>query len=386
MRLAARPTTPPTVLRALANDPSLTVRAAVAMNPAHAPGADRRLLSDRDERIRALLARKMARLLPGLSRAGRPAVRAHVQHTLCALARDAAVRVRAALADALSLMPDAPREVILLLAHDSEATVSSPVVRCSPVLSDADLIGLLTRPAALASPQQAIASRSRLSPAVADHIAAHGDDAAIRALLENESASIRETTLDALIKRAANHPDWHEPLLRRPALPAGATKALSGVIAGHALNMLLQRADVPDDPAGASRTRLASRLRHGQGDSFPAARQGRDSQAAASGNASEAALIEAASSGDISQAAMLLAEASGAKPTVVKRAMALRSAKALVSLTWKAGFSMQAAETVQSVLGRLDPADVMTANADGGYPLPPDEMGWQIELLKEVER
>ena len=386
VRLAARPTTPPTVLRVLAKDPLLTVRAAVAMNTVHAPGADRRLLADQDERIRALLARRMARLLPGLSRTERAAAHAHVEHTLKVLAQDAAVRVRAALADALMLLPEAPRDVILRLARDADVTVSGPVAQFSPLLSDADLIPLLSSAAILAGLAEPVAGRKNLGSIVADHIAYYADGPAIRILLENESAIIQNTTLDMLIGRAGAYPDWHEPLVCRPTLPASGMKALSNTITGHLLEMLLNRPDMPTDLTETlcKKLRNGSNQKHAPGPALSPF--GRYGTSVTVRNPIEAALMQAAAAGNNQQVSLLLAEASGVSIAVVKRAVSLRSAKALISLSWKAGLSMQAAQTVQSALGRLNASDIVTAGDQGEYPIPADEMGWQFELLKDVER
>jgi len=58
----------------------------------------------------------------------------------------------------------------------------------------------------------------------------------------------------------------------------------------------------------------------------------------------------------------------------------MRSAKALVSLVWRAGFSMQIAVPIQSLLGRVAPAGLL-ADSTPGFPLGVEEMGWQIDLL-----
>ena len=55
-------------LSLLAADPDVLVRAAVAINRGCAPDVDRILAEDGDERVRALLAGRIARLLPELRR------------------------------------------------------------------------------------------------------------------------------------------------------------------------------------------------------------------------------------------------------------------------------------------------------------------------------
>jgi uncharacterized protein (DUF2336 family) len=109
----------------------------------------------------------------------------------------------------------------------------------------------------------AVARRADLAPAVSDAIAATADSGAIRALLANRSAQIREATLDALVSRSVDHPDWHEPLVRRPSLPPRAARLLSEIVATHLLSKLAARAALAPalaerNCAGASRAALGA--------------------------------------------------------------------------------------------------------------------------------
>lgn len=94
VRLAAGAGTAPEILRTLAGEDAVTVRAAVAMNPAAPADVNRMLARDGDERVRALLARKLAGLVD--MPATYEAVAAHedlaAHETLAVLAGDAAVR------------------------------------------------------------------------------------------------------------------------------------------------------------------------------------------------------------------------------------------------------------------------------------------------------
>jgi uncharacterized protein (DUF2336 family) len=130
------------------------------------------------------------------------------------------------------------------LAQDAELSVCEPVIRWSPLLNTEDLLALLTKPPA-AGIVLAVARRARLEPAVSDAIAGTADTVAIRALLDNPLAQIREATLDALVARSTDHPDWHEPLVRRPSLPPRAAKMLSEIVSAHLLAELATRADLP---------------------------------------------------------------------------------------------------------------------------------------------
>src|SRR4051794_14346788 len=115
IRNGARARCEPAVLRRLAQDPSGTVRATVALNHATPHDADALLAADPDERVRALLARKLALLVPELALDARQALGQHTLAVLTRLIEDEAERVRASIADAVKAMPEVPREIILRL-------------------------------------------------------------------------------------------------------------------------------------------------------------------------------------------------------------------------------------------------------------------------------
>ena len=97
--------------------------------------------------------------------------------------------------------------------------------------------------------------------------------------------------------------------------------------------------------------------------------------------ASEAMLLEALRRGDNQGAIQILAAAALVPVTSVEAAITLRSRRGLVSLAWKAGYSMRAATLIQSQLGGIPPDHVLVAAADGGCPLSRREILWQIGFL-----
>ncbi|HEY3848699.1 MAG TPA: DUF2336 domain-containing protein [Acetobacteraceae bacterium] len=390
VRQGADERTEPDVLRGLATDRSVTVRAAVALNPSSPLHANRALAHDPDERVRILLARRLAGLVPGLAGEEQMRLQRQTYETLTALVTDAAVRVRAAVADVLKDMPQAPRALILQLAQDQAVMVSAPIIRFSPLLTTEDLLSLIAE-ARSGGTVVAVAGRPGIDAQVSDAIAATADSAAIRALLGNRTAQIREATLDALIVGAVEHVEWHEPLVHRPVLPPRAVRALAEIVTTHLFEVLAQRADLTPALADELRNRLAVRL----GALVPAPRRSEptpdellaEAQALArAGRLDEDAVLDATRRGDAGFAAALLAVASGVPVSVVDRAASLRSAKGLVSLAWKAGFSMRAAGALQTVLGRLGPDSTLPAGPGGGFPLAIEEMRWQLDFLGRMGR
>jgi hypothetical protein len=391
VRLGASSSTEPGMLRNLVDDPSVTVRAALALNPAVPAYANQTLAHDADERVRILLARKLASLVPNLSPADQAQLHSDTWEILSALVTDEAVRVRGTIAEIVKDMPNAPHGLILCLAQDAVLSVSEPVIRLSPLLTTADLLALVARAPAAGS-VLAVARRPQLDAAVSDAIAATVDSAAIRALLANASAQIREATLDALVARSVEHTDWHEPLVRRPSLSPRAAQMLSEIVATHLLEVLATRADLPPPLAEELRHRIVARLvpdpcvaptRH----EMTADEAHEHAHALAQrGQLVEETVLEAARCGEARYATALLAVAAGMPISVVDRAASLRSSKGLVSLAWKAGFTMRTAVAMQTLLARLAPDAVLTAGQDDGFPLALDEMRWQLDFLGRMER
>jgi hypothetical protein len=371
VRLGAQSATAPDVLEGLAKDPSVTVRAALALNPATTAETNASLAHDADDRVRALLARKLGVLVPALSTAALARLRQQTLETLTLLARDETVRVRAAIADAVKDLPDAPRELILRLANDTSVSVCDPVIRFSPLLTSDDLVALV---AAAPSPgtRLAVARRPAIDAAVSEAIAAGGTDDVILALLLNGSAQIREATLDALVERSISHADWHAPLVARPVLSAQSVRTLSCIVADQLLGRLAARADLDAGLAAELRSRVAARL---EPDPM------REPTVSPKDKPGEEDLLEAARDGDAWKAAVMLAAAAEVPLPIVRRAATLRSAKGVVSLVWKAGFSMKAAHALQLLLARLSPGTALRPGPGGSFPLSVQEMRWQLDFL-----
>ena len=389
VRLGASRETAPDLLLTLAADEAVTVRAAVAMNAATPLQVDRLLALDQDERVRTLLARKLASLLPSLSDGERNELQTHAMATLSSLVADEAVRVRAAIADVVKEMAEAPRGLVLRLAGDAAVSVCDPVIRLSPLLTPEDLIALLE---AAPSPATAvaIARRHGLPDTVSDAVAATAQTPAITALLSNQSAAVREATLDALILRAGETTEWQAPLVRRPLLSAAAARALSEVVATHLLDELCNRADLDPALINELRGQLLRRLES----TTPKPRREPDIEQAmeqarrmyADSLLDESRLLEVAQRGEARLATAMLAVAADVPVSVVDRAATLRSAKGLISLVWRAGFSMRAAGPLQTLLARLSPDVILRATANGGFPLAVEEMRWQLDFLTRMGR
>ena len=384
VRRSANRDADPDVMLDLARDASVTVRSTLALNPGAPPEVNALLAADADERVRALLGRKLSALVPNLGDDARQALRHKTLALLQRLIEDEAVRVRATIAEAVKSMPEAPRDMILRLASDPAVLVSEPVILFSPVLTSQDLVRLIV---AAPTPETvvAVARRPGIDGAVAQAIVDAAHSKAVAALLENSSAEIMETTLDALIGRAATEASLQERLVCRPSLSAAATRALSDIVTGHLLKVLCERSDL--DPA------LADELRRRLGEigtGVPnAAKSDSEIEAAwrracvlrDTGQLKDATFIDVARRGDAGLLGAMLALKASVAAEVVERAIALRSPKGLIALAWRAGLSMQVAQALQIVLGRLPPEQIIAARLGGVFPMSQQEMRWQLEFM-----
>lgn len=380
------------VLAILVADPAVTVRATLALNPVAPPEVDAALACDRDERVRALLGRKLAALVPTLNDEAQAVLRQHTLTILKQLVADEAERVRATIADVLKSMPEAPRNLILALAHDPKIMVCEPVIRFSPVLTSEDLIALIV---AAPTPDTitAVARRPALDARVSEAIvqAAHSD--AIAALLENPAAQIIEATLDALVARAAREVAWQEPLVRRPALPLAAARLLAETVAVHLLEVLSARSDLPvaleaqvRDRLRRERPAVENAERPAKPESEIEAAWKRACRLRDTGQLTEQTFIDVARRGDAGLLGAMLALKASVAAEVVERAVALRSPKGLIALAWRAGLSMRSAQALQIVLGRLPPDQIIAARPGAVFPMSQQEMRWQLEFMFRTGR
>ncbi len=139
VRQGASANTSPEILHALATDPSVTVRASLALNPALPDEICAILAADTDARVRSILNRRLETLTPSLSAEARRRIQRDAVANLTAMVADAALRVRINLAEAVKDLADGPRDIVLRLAYDPVVMVCEPVIRLSPMLTQGTL-------------------------------------------------------------------------------------------------------------------------------------------------------------------------------------------------------------------------------------------------------
>ncbi len=381
--LAGRPDAPPEMLYYLASDDSAQVRRKVAKNIRTPVRADELLCGDNDDEVRCELARKIARLVPGLAQDAQIKLREQMEAMLEKLADDHLPRVRQIVSEEIKSSGNVPKRIALRLARDIEHVVRAPILEYSPLLSDDDLLQIMAS-GIVDGAMAPIASRQHVSETVADAIVASLDVSAVAALLSNKNAQIREETLDAIIDQAEDIHRWHKPIVMRPELPLRAVRRVAGFVASSLLNILLERDDLDLDNATAAMLRKSVRERIGKEDelSAPDGRTGINArQAFDAGALSEADIGEAATAGRGDFVIEALGLKAGIPEMLARRIIEARSGKAITALAWKAGLSMRTALEIQKRIGHVGLSDLVLARNGVDYPMDAEEMRWHLQYF-----
>lgn len=390
LKLAARTDTQPEILYYLAIDQAEEVRRAIADNEATPAQAHLLLANDASEEVRHRLAAKVARLLPDLPEDEAGKARELAVQTLELLAQDELSRIRAALSEALKSATNVPHHLVKQLALDVEVIVSAPVLQFSPLLTDDDLREIVSS-SAHSGALSAIARRVGLSSGVSDAIAHTRDVSAVAALLANDSAQIREETLDLILDSAPGIETWHEPLVQRPNLPGGAAKRIAGFVAGSLLKMLASRKDLSADTLAEVRQVMEKRLEV----KLEEADEETDAQTPMAEAEAEAkvkklikdkkldndAVQDAIERGDRNFVLQALIQNGRIPMSVIQKAIEVRNGRLITALVWRAKFSMRTAVMVQRDLARVPPRMMLNARNGSDYPMSEAELQDQLKIL-----
>lgn len=421
-RLAQRHDTRPEILYFLATDNDSSVRRHIAANEATPVQADVLLTDDVDDSVRGSLAEKIAHLSAGLSANETDKLRRMTYDALDKLARDQAVHVRQVISETLKDIADAPQPIIQQLARDAESVVCGPVLQYSPVLSEEDLLEIIEGTSGRGA-LSFVSRRRNVGEKLADAIAASSDKDAISHLLGNKSAQIREETLDQLIDRAPDYPEWHQPLVDRPKLPPTAAGKLARFVAENLISVLERRKDLKKDQLDAVREVVQRRIASGEFEkredaateakmvkgekagtaSTPEKGEPKGGKPAAAATSDEEAeeepafekalalhakkkltdkeVAKALAANDVKFARAALAVLAGISPDAVTKVLNTHSAKGVVSLAWKAGLPADLAVKIQVKLGHVPPSQTLNPRNGNQYPLSEDDMNWQLEFF-----
>ena len=168
--------------------------------------------------------------------------------------------VRAELAARFAEEPNAPVNLIRRLAED-EIDVAGPVLRASTLLTDADLIGVVSRQGQ--DHMRAVSGRIEVSEAVSEIIVERGDDHTLGVLLRNDGALLSRAASETAIERAKVNPSLHVVTVERKSLPADLLNEMYFVVEARLRQQILEQnaqmdPDLLEAAIAAGRTRVAA--------------------------------------------------------------------------------------------------------------------------------
>ncbi|MDR3451024.1 MAG: DUF2336 domain-containing protein [Alphaproteobacteria bacterium] len=133
-------------------------------------------------------------------------------------------KVRAQLVEKFVDLTRMPRRVASNLAQDNSISIAGPILLASPNLTDQDLINVVTDHGS--DHALAVASRQKISEAVADALVTTGDVRVMQVVAENLGAHLSRNAVDVVADAARYAIELREPLLRRPEMNAEAAVKL----------------------------------------------------------------------------------------------------------------------------------------------------------------
>lgn len=161
------------------------------------------------------------------------------------LLKDTEVKVRSALSHNLKNSTEIPRDIVIAMAHDV-TEVSLPILECSQVLDDSDLLDIIhsTREN---EKFLAISKRNIISEIVSDTLVSKGDDKVIDSLINNDGAAISENVFSELIDDYKENPVFMETLTTRARLPIGVVEKLVSMVSDSLADTLKERYKLPGE-------------------------------------------------------------------------------------------------------------------------------------------
>ena len=381
--LAEREDVRPEILYFMAEDKAPEVRRLVAANATSPKHADLILAGDADDEVRADLALKIGRLIPGLSKEETERLQDLTFELLNILAQDQVPRVRQIIAEEIKHATNVPKKMIERLAHDVELVVAALILEYSPLLTDSDLLEIIAA-GMVEGGLSAVSRRSAVGDRVADAIVAANDIPAVATLLANPNTQIREDTLDKIIETAEQAEPLHEPLVRRPELSQGAIRRIAGFVSSAILEALRHEHRMDDETARAVGDAVKKRIKLEQSESVESSLADKVARMDAAGELTEDAIGHAGEMGQRGFVAEALAYKSKIPLGAVNRMLDSRSGKAVTALSLRSDFSARGATRLQRHVARVPTNATIHARNGVEYALKDVEMEWFVSYFEDA--
>ena len=364
------------------HDPSEKVRQAVAKNnatPLHIAPVQ---AVDPDVDVRLALAARLVKLLPDLSQDKHSQLYAFTVQALGSLALDEVLKVRKALSETLKDHAHCPPTVAAQLAKDLEREVAEPILRFCVALSDEDLLEIVHQhPASWAV--ESIATRRKVPPLISQAIVEKNNPPADTLLLKNPGAEMTADTLEKIVERAREFPEWHQPLATHKMLSKRAALYLAGFVDKAIQSLLSARQDFDAETTKEVAQVVRRRVEFEQdwkagGDVSPSERAARLYKA---GKLDEHVISDALAMREHDFIKESLAVMGGIPRALFDQTIELKAPKPFIALCWKAGIGMRLCLRLQQEVARIPHKDLLYPKGGTDYPMTDEELNWQLDFL-----
>lgn len=144
------------------------------------------------------------------------------------LLKDTEVKVRKSLSDSIKNLKDVPHDVVANLARDIEE-VSLPVLEFSDVLSDADLVDIISS-AESEKKHLAIAGRKVVTEKISEALINTRSEKVVGQLMQNKGAEVSEDSFTKVVKNHSNSELVIGSMVERGSLPVAVFERLTGTV------------------------------------------------------------------------------------------------------------------------------------------------------------
>jgi len=188
---------------------------------------------------------------------------AQYDEVLCRLAELVEVEARTHVSKLLAPLDRAPGMVVVKLAND-DIEVAQPLLEFSNVLSDDDLIDIVSRRSE--EHRMAIAGRPSVTERVGEAIVEHGASSSVARLVRNSNAEISPVALERIVAMAAEDPEIASDLRGRADLDWKSLRGEIDSVAGRVLDTLGQVSQrIDPTTAGKVQAVVYNRMRNRAG-------------------------------------------------------------------------------------------------------------------------
>ncbi len=203
----------------------------------------RQLIEDKSADSRAEISGRIASAYSGASL--KQSERILAEQIFRLLMRDTEVKVRSSLAQNLKESTLIPRDIVMSMVSDVNE-VSLPILECSQVLTDADLLDVI-----YASQENekflAISKRGSVSEVVSGALVNKGNDEVAHSLITNDGAFISDDILTQIVDTYKESQAMLESVTSRARLPISVVEKLVNIVSDNISDSLKKKYKLPDE-------------------------------------------------------------------------------------------------------------------------------------------